>query len=200
MSSRARDERLPQRPVDVVLPRRARPRRGPCSASATRPGPTSSPASRSTRPNVTMCRDDRATGHGRGDEAASVSSRTESRSSWYLSTEPSVVCDVLGVELPLAERGQRLRPVDRLRDARAASAGRARAARRRTRPPRAASRSGTPGHAQLHDLDLALERWVADPVEEAAALERVVQLARAVRREDHARPLLRLDRARARGS
>ena len=34
-----------------------------------------------------------------------------------------------------------------------------------------------------------------DPVEQAAALERVVQLARAVRGQDHARPALRRDRA-----
>ena len=46
------------------------------------------------------------------------SSRTVSRSSWYLSTEPSV-CSTISASSSLpAERGERVRPVDRLRDAR----------------------------------------------------------------------------------
>ena len=45
------------------------------------------------------------------------------------------------------------------------------------------------------DLDLAVDRRVADPVEERAALERVVQLARAVRGEDHGRLAAGADRA-----
>ena len=51
-----------------------------------------------------------------------------------------------------------------------------------------------PGHAKHHDLDLALDRRVPDPVEERAALQRVVQLARAVRGEDDRRPPACADR------
>jgi hypothetical protein len=39
---------------------------------------------------------------------------------------------------------------------------------------------------------------MVDPVVQAATLQRVVQLARPVRREDHVRPLFRLDRAELR--
>ena len=52
-----------------------------------------------------------------------------------------------------------------------------------------------PGHAQLDDLDLALDRRVPDPLEERAALQRIVQLARAVGRENHRRAASRPDRA-----
>ena len=55
-----------------------------------------------------------------------------------------------------------------------------------------ASASATPGLADSDDLDLALGRRVADPVVEAAALQRVVQFARAVRGEDHQRRALGL--------
>ena len=47
----------------------------------------------------------------------------------------------------------------------------------------------------MHDLRLARGRRVVDPVVEAAALERVVQLARPVRGHDDERPPLRRDRA-----
>ena len=74
---------------------------------------------------------------------------------------------VLGVELLRAERGQRLRPVDRLRET------------RRLLEVEGAELcdergcfGGEPlrdaGNPQLDDLDLALERGVPDPVEEAA--------------------------------
>ncbi len=42
-------------------------------------------------------------------------------------------------------------------------------------------------HLAPHDLDLLLEVGIVDPVVEAAALERVVDLARAVRGDDHDR-------------
>ncbi len=101
---------------------------------------------------------------------------------------------VLHVELLLAERRQRLRPVDRLREPRRLlQVEQAQLRDERGRLGREPLRNA--GHAQLHDLDLPLERRVADPVEEAAALERVVQLARPVRGEDHVGTLLRLDRA-----
>ena len=142
-----------------------------------------------------MCRTTRVAGHGRSATSpASVSSRTESRSSWYLSTEPSVACtfstssscspsavSACAQSIVSASPGGFCRSSSaQLRDERGRLGGQP---------------LGHARHAQLHDLDLALERRVADPVEEAAALERVVQLARPVRGQDHVRPLLRLDRA-----
>ena len=50
-----------------------------------------------------------------------------------------------------------------------------------------ARRSGTLGRAQSHDGHLPLEVGVLDPVVEAAPLERVVEVARAVRGDDHDR-------------
>ena len=52
-----------------------------------------------------------------------------------------------------------------------------------------------PGTRRRDDLDLALDRRMPDPVEERASLERVVQLARAVRGEDHGRLAPRANRA-----
>src|SRR4029077_14463683 len=62
-----------------------------------------------------------------------------------------------------------------------------------TQTPHKCSRlRGEPGgdtrYLQTDDLDLALERRVVDPMEEHAALERVVKLARAIRGEDNDRP------------
>ena len=51
------------------------------------------------------------------------------------------------------------------------------------------------GHPPVDDLRLARRRRVVDPVVEAAALERVVQVARPVRREDDDRRERRHDRA-----
>src|SRR5436190_3588676 len=67
------------------------------------------------------------------------------------------------VQLLPTERGERLRPVDRLRDA-----GRLREVERaQTLHERRGLRgeaAGNPRHAQRDDLDLPLERRVADPV------------------------------------
>ena len=52
-----------------------------------------------------------------------------------------------------------------------------------------------PGNPDLDDLDLAVDRRVADPVEQRAALQRVVQLARPVRGQDHGRLAAGADRA-----
>src|SRR4029453_4940744 len=96
-------------------------------ASSTRPGPTSIPTSRRTRPKVTTCltiaspamlllpvraraslfdeADERLVAH-RLDVLAVLQHRAEG------------LLDDLGVDLLAAERGERLRPVDRLRDPR----------------------------------------------------------------------------------
>src|SRR5262249_22375482 len=50
-------------------------------------------------------------------------------------------------------------------------------------------------HLGAHDVQFALRDWIADPVIEAAALERVVNFAGAIRRDHHDRRLRRLDRA-----
>ena len=58
-----------------------------------------------------------------------------------------------------------------------------------------ASESVMSGHLGEHDLLLALEVRVVDVQEEAAPLERLGQLTGVVRREEHQRDLLGLDRA-----
>ena len=85
-----RDERLPQRPVDVVLPREldrveAFQRVRDAARSDLEPDLAQHAAEGDD------VADDGVSGHGRlATRPASVSSRTESRSSWYFSTEPSV--------------------------------------------------------------------------------------------------------------
>src|SRR5439155_16279487 len=166
----------------------------PFSASATRPGPTSSPASRSTRPNVTMWETTALAGTGAGDEPGERLVADREQILVVLEHRAERRLDVLDVELLPAERRERLRPVDRL--------GETRRLLQVERPQLGHERRGLggeplrhAGYPQLHDLDLPLECGVADPVEEAAALERVVQLAGAIRREDDVRTLLRFDRA-----
>ena len=100
-----------------------------------------------------------------------------------------VAVDVLG-----AEQQQRARPVDRLRD------------RRRLLEVEVAHHVhdlhelarhvlGEVGGVQAHDLQLALDVRVVEPQVEAAALERLGQLARVVRGEQHERVGLGLDHA-----
>ena len=103
--------------------------------------------------------------------------------------------DEADLELLLAERDERLRPVDRLGDAGdLREVGQLRSALDERRGL-GGEPLGDARHAGAHDRDLALERRVPDPVVEAAALERVVQLARAVRGEDHDGPPRGADRA-----
>ena len=88
----------------------------------------------------------------------------------------------------VAERQQRLRPDDRLADARLlVQVALLAQARHGADDPR-----GDPlGHLRqpgLHDRALALGRRVVDPVVQAAALERVVQLPGAVGGQHHDRP------------
>src|SRR6476646_8504328 len=86
----------------------------PFSASATRPGPTSSPASRSTRPNVTMCETTPLPGTGAGDEPRERLVANREQILVVLEHRAERRLHVVDVDLALAERGQRLRPVDRL--------------------------------------------------------------------------------------
>src|SRR2546428_2076998 len=99
-----------------------------------------------------------------------------------------------GVDACRAECGQRSRPIEGLGDARHLVELHAPQALHEgghlaCEPFRRLRRSGP------HDLDLFLEVGIVDPVVEAAALQRVVHLARAVRRDDHKWRLLRLDGA-----
>src|SRR6516164_8697759 len=85
------------------------------NTSAIRPGPTSSPASRSTRPNVTTWRT---------NASASSSGLLEQADQRLVPHELKVLVVLehgakrrlhqLGVQFGPAERGKRLRPVDRL--------------------------------------------------------------------------------------
>ena len=204
-----RDDRAAQRPVDLVAVVEAHRVERAADRPAGGPGPTSSPASRRIRPNVTSLRtiaSPTRLSAASGACGSSATGRSLGLGDQLLQPAVAHALEVLVVlehasrgwrrrrsasSSLLAEGDERLRPVDRLGDARAPWRGRACADARRTRRPRRASRSGTPGHAGAHDRDLALERRVPDPVVEAAALERVVQLARAVRGEDHDRPRAR---------
>ena len=82
-----------------------------------------------------------------------------------------------------AERGERLRPVDRLGDA-----GRLVQVEVAQRLDRARDLAGErladAGGADPQDRELALEVGVVDPVVEATAFQRVVDVAGAVRRDD----------------
>src|SRR4051794_30794207 len=100
---------------------------------------------------------------------------------------------VLEVAVRAAERDERLRPRDRLPhagqlvelDAAQPGDGVAHALD---------DRLGDARHPRADDLRLAVARRVVDPVVQAAALQRVVQLARAVRRQHDDRPVLGADR------
>src|SRR6476620_11673687 len=173
----------------------------PVSASEMRPGPTSKPASRRMRPNVTTWRTNPPSdGAGCGDTACLLDERDESLVAdrgevlVVLQNGAERLFDDPCVELLTPQRRKRLRPVDRL--------GHSRRLREIKLSQALHERSGLPsqpvgntGHAQDDDLDLALERRVIDPVEEAPALERVVELACAIGGQDHRRPAARADRS-----
>ena len=101
------------------------------------------------------------------------------------------------LEVGVAERAERPRPGDRLADA-----GRLVEVLVAQPDDRLADAVGDlvrdAGQAGADDLGLALAARVVDPVVEAAALERVVELAGAVRGHDHGRAPGRLDRAQLR--
>ena len=142
-----RDERLPQRPVDVVAAGQvdrvepAQRIRDPARPHL-EPGLAQHAAERDEVPG-----DVRYRARALATRPASVSSRTESRSSWYLSTEPSVVCTFSASSSLLAERRQRVRPVDRLGETGRLLQVELRAARRRTPPPRRPAAPGRPARA-----------------------------------------------------
>ena len=136
---------------------------------------------------------------GLHDRRRARAARTRSWSSRYLRIVPSVTSTDALVErgrvrarrAPAPSRSSRRRP--------AACRARARAAPRPPPRPARASASDTSGARDAHDRELALEVGVLDPVVEAAALQRVVHVAGAVRREHHDRRHVGAERARARG-
>ena len=121
-------------------------------------------------------------------------SRTTSRSSRSFTTAPSVSCALLDVQVRSRRGSPGCGPSRWSRPPPAAWPGPARGAGGRRRPPcgPAPRDAGLPDQ---DDLDLALGGRVADPVVQAAPLQRVVQLPGAVGGEDHERRALRLDRA-----
>src|SRR6266550_4835598 len=158
----------------------------PVSASEMRAGPTSSPTSRRMRPNVTTWRTNPPSDcAGCGDTARLLDERDKSlvadRGEVLVVLEDGAerLFDDAGVELLTPERCKCLRPVDGLGHAR-----RLREIQLSQTLHECCGLScqtvGNTGHAQHDDLDLTLERRVIDPVEEAASLERVVQLTRAI--------------------
>ena len=197
-----RDERLAQREVDVLLAVRST-ASSARRASTTRPGPDLEPglaqhpaegddvpdegvaATRASAP---------AAARAASTSPASVSSRTASTSSRYLRIEPSV-CSTTSASIScrpsafsaIAQSIVSATP-GRLREVESAQLA-------HERGRLGGEPLGDARDAELDDLDLALDRRVPDPVEERAALERVVQLARAVRGQDHGGPAARPDRA-----
>src|SRR2546427_6642620 len=132
----------------------------PLSASEMRPGPTSNPASRRMRPNVTTWRTNPPSeGAGCGDTACLLDERDESLVAdrgevlVVLQDRAERLFDDPGVELLTTERCKCLRPVDRL--------GHARWLREIQPSQTLHERRGLPcqavgdtGHAQHDDLDL----------------------------------------------
>ena len=120
--------------------------------------------------------------------------RTWRTSSWYLSRAPSVSSTSAGVSssAPSAMSAAAQSSVSAMPGTLVRSVSRScwtNATTWRARP------SGTPGRRVAHDLVLLLRGRVVDPVVEAAPLERVVDLAGAVGREDDPRRPLGPDRA-----
>ena len=116
-------------------------------------------------------------------------------SSWYFSSTPRRVVDRLGDQRHLVELHQRLGPVDGLGDAGQLEEIALAQLLHESRRPRARDRGWRRGALALQDLQLALGIGIVDPVVEAAPLQRVVDLAGAVRGDDDDRRLRRLDRA-----
>ncbi len=114
-----------------------------------------------------------------------------------LEDDTEALVDQFGCQLASAERDQGGRPVERLGDFR--HLGEVGLAEAMDEPDDLAGESlGCFWHARENDLVLLLGGWIVDPVVQAPSLERVVDLARPVRREDHARGLLRANRAELR--
>src|SRR4051794_14336724 len=89
----------------------------PQSASWIRPGPTSRPASRRTRPNVTTCRTTGSASLRLFEQAGQRLVADGFEVLVVLEHRAERLPDDLGGELLLSERGQGVRPVDRLGDA-----------------------------------------------------------------------------------
>src|SRR6516164_5830878 len=90
------------------------------SASAIRPGPISSPPSRSTRPKVTTWRTSASASSALRllEQADQSIVPHQLEVLVVLEHRPERRLHDLGVELGPSQRGKRLRPVDRLRDSR----------------------------------------------------------------------------------
>ena len=114
-----------------------------------------------------------------------LAARATSWSSRYLSTEPRVSSTASSSSVLEAEQLRGVHPVDRLGDARRLLHVEAAQPLHGARRPASASSCARLGHPGADDGDRLRERRVVDPVVEAAPLERVVQVARAVRGEDH---------------
>ena len=111
----------------------------------------------------------------------------------------SVCLKTSGVDVVGAQQQQRARPVDRLGDRRRLlEVQLAHEAHQLDQP--AGDRLRQLGGVQAHDRQLVLGRRVVEPQVQAAALERLGQLARVVGGQHHHGVCARLDPARARGS
>src|SRR6185312_8375970 len=137
-----------------------------------RRGPTSSPPSRSTRPKTTTWRTTACSATGVRDEARERLVADRLMILVILEQRAERRLHMLDVELLAAEGRQRAHPVDRLGEpGRLLQVERAQLGCETGRL--GCEPLGHARHAQLHDLDLARNRRMVDPVVEAAALERV---------------------------
>src|SRR5436190_2245880 len=170
--------------------RRARPTASiASSAASTRSGPTPRPAWRRTRAKwTTLSASIGRRGAARrrlqlGEQLGDVAALHLGDVVAVLQEHAERVADVVGREAERVQRDQRVAPVDRLGDA-----GRLEEVERSQPLHEGDDLRGQPlgraRRADAHDLEFPLEVGIVDPVIEAAALQRVVDLARAVARDD----------------
>ena len=107
-------------------------------------------------------------------------------SSWYFSSTPSVSLIVLGSRSSASSSDSAV--AQSIDSATPGALNRSSLRSSCTKPTTWRDRrSLAPGALTFEDLELALEVGIIDPMVEAAALQRVVDLARAVRGDDHDR-------------
>ena len=184
-----RAQRRPQREERLASRARRRPRRA-------RGGPRAARRRRrraAARASRAASSDDGRSATGAQAPPSTPCARTRSMSSRTFSATPSVSSSGSSA----AERQQRARPGDRLPDAGQLVELLPRSRATAVAHPRAIA-SGTPG-SRARTISASRSRVrVVDPVVEAAALERVVQLARAVGGQHDQRPARGRDRAELR--
>ena len=197
------DEHRARGPVQARAARRAARASSAWAKRAERSGVTGTPASCSRRPKrgdqrrqVELDRLDPKSSIAR-TSCSRPAARTTSWSSPYLSTDPSVrsIAAASSCSTPSTSSAASQSIASAMPGGFCTSLARIRAT---ASTHLHGQRLGRALHAPAHDLDLALGRRVVDPVVQAAALDRVVQVARAVGGEHDDRRVRGPDRAELR--